>query len=172
MDFIVRRLRASEGPVLRELRLAALVEAPSAFASTYAAEAAHDAEYWEALAQRRAAGQEEATFVAEAARRLIGMVSCFLAAEGPCVHLVSMWTAPDARRQGVATALIRAVTAWARERGAEEIRIWVTCGNDPATALYRSLAFTATGDYQSLPSDPTKTEQRMRLPLDRRHLDQ
>lgn len=172
MDFIVRRLRLSEGPVLRELRLAALAEAPWAFASTYAAEAAYEAEYWEALAERRAAGQGEATFVAEAAGRPIGIVSCYLAAEGPCVRLVSIWTAPEARRNGVATALIGAVTAWARERGAEEVKIWVTCANGPATALYRSLAFTPTGEYQPLPSDPTKTEQRMRLALDWDHPNQ
>lgn len=166
VQFVVRRIRAHEGRALRRIRLGALADAPSAFASTYASEAARDDEFWDDLARRRAAGASEATFVAESGGELIGIVGGFVDVDRGSVHLVSLWTAPDARRHGVARALIDAVAEWARQGGAGEVQIWVSCDNQPAKTLYTSLAFTPTGEYQPLPSDPSNTEQRMRLVLE------
>lgn len=165
VQFVVRRILPHEGRALQRLRLSALADAPSAFASSYAAEADREDEFWEDLAQRRATGDAEATFVAESRGELVAIVGGFVETDTSSVHLVSLWTAPAARRKGVAKALIAAMTKWARASGASEIQIWVTCGNDGATRLYESLNFAPTSEYQPLPSDPSKQEQRMRLVL-------
>lgn len=57
------------------------------------------------------------------------------------------------------------VLEWAEATGAEYVGLWVTNGNDPAQALYESVGFEKTGEYQPLSSDPCKDETRMMLRL-------
>jgi ribosomal protein S18 acetylase RimI-like enzyme len=40
---------------------------------------------------------------------------------------------------------VDAVLAWARMRGVRVVRLMVTCNNEPAIGLYRSLGFALTG---------------------------
>jgi GNAT superfamily N-acetyltransferase len=55
-------------------------------------------------------------------------------------YLQDLFTAPEARGQGVARALIDAVTAWARERGCSRV-YWLTHeGNATARRLYDQVA--------------------------------
>lgn len=59
---------------------------------------------------------------------------------GEICYLQDLFTAPEARGRGVATALIEAVAAAARDRGAERF-YWMTKeGNRPARALYDRIA--------------------------------
>jgi ribosomal protein S18 acetylase RimI-like enzyme len=62
----------------------------------------------------------------------------------------------EARGRGLGRALVEAVIAWARERGAAAIRLDVTDTERarPAAALYRSLGFAPTGERAPLDSDP------------------
>ena len=46
------------------------------------------------------------------------------------------------RGQGVATALYRYVTGWAKERGCAFISLNVWCGNDGAMAFYEKMGLT------------------------------
>jgi hypothetical protein len=64
----VRRIRADESGVLRELRLAALSESPSAFASTHDAEAALPPAHWSQHAADTASGSDSAIFLSRAGR--------------------------------------------------------------------------------------------------------
>ena len=52
MSFVVRRVGTAEVEVLKATRLAALLDTPSAFGSTYAAEVAQPDDYWEQRAAR------------------------------------------------------------------------------------------------------------------------
>jgi ribosomal protein S18 acetylase RimI-like enzyme len=76
-----------------------------------------------------------------------------------------MWTAPEARRHRIASALVDAVVEFAAGAGAERMELWVTRGNEPALRLYERCGFTLTSDHQPLPSDPCKDEVRMVRPL-------
>ena len=59
---------------------------------------------------------------------------------GEICYLQDLFTAPEARGRGVATALIEAVAAAARTRGAERF-YWMTKeGNRQARALYDRIA--------------------------------
>jgi GNAT superfamily N-acetyltransferase len=158
----VRRVLSHEGAMLRDVRLAALKESPSAFGSSYEDEAERTDAEWTARARSAAAGVDRVTFVALEDDEVVGLVGGYRPVpSAPEVELVSMWTSPEARRAGVARALVGAVIGWAREAGATTLSLWVTRGNEPAQRLYESSGFRATGAHQPLPSDPCKDEIRM-----------
>jgi GNAT superfamily N-acetyltransferase len=162
----VRRIDAGDGAVLRTIRLAALEDAPHAFASTFAAEARFTDEQWAERARAASCGPDQASFLAHRGRRAVGLVGAYRREPGaPAVELVSMWTAPDVRRGGVARALIDAVVDWAAASSATAVELWVTRGNEAAQRLYQAAGFRQTGDVQPLPSDPCKEEVRMTLAI-------
>ena len=163
---VVRRIRPDEGAALRDVRLAALADAPSAFASTYARETLQTAEDWADRARAGSAGSERATFFAVADEGIVGLVGAYRPQPTSSrIELVSMWTHPAARRKGVGRLLVDAVLNWARTCGAQAVDLWVTRGNRDAENLYRAMGFVDAGDRQPLPSDPCKDEVRMRADL-------
>ncbi|MBM0238073.1 GNAT family N-acetyltransferase, partial [Micromonospora sp. ATA32] len=54
---------------------------------------------------------------------------------------------PEARRQGLAGRVVRALADWAAEEGAGDAFLQVEQRNTPAVALYRALAFTTHHTY-------------------------
>lgn len=165
MGVDVRRIRVGEGELIRTIRLTALLDAPSAFASTHAAESEMTEADWAARATWGADGCDRATFVACGADgQPVGLVGGHRTKEG-VVELVSMWTAPEARGAGVGRALVAAVATWARSCGDATLHLWVTRGNDRAQRLYERAGFELDGAHKPLPSDPCKDELRMVLRL-------
>lgn len=158
MSLAIRRIRADDADLLRQVRLAALADTPSAFAKTHEEEAAYDGAEWERRAADWAVGDAGVTFFAELDGPVVGLVGGHRATPGQ-TELVSMWVAPQARGHGVGQALIDAVVAWAT---GDPVELWVTHGNDPAIALYERAGFAVTDDVQPLPSDPCRNEIRMR----------
>lgn len=162
----VRRVRADEGPVLRAVRLAALLEAPSAFGSSYATEVDLPASHWASRASLGASGERSVTYFAFVDQSVVGMVGGYRPDPvGSSIELVSMWVSPSQRRAGIAAELVQAVLDWANETGATTVELWVTRGNDAAVRLYEAAGFRHTGEHQPLPSDPCKDELRMRCAL-------
>ena len=128
--------------VVRELRLAALADAPDAFWRTHAEEADRPSAWWR---DRLRAG--ERWLIAE-----LDGTPCGLAALGvghggrhDRPHLASLWIAPAARGRGVGDALVRHVLTVARSEGAEAVTLEVGDANAPAIALYRRHGFRPTG---------------------------
>ncbi len=163
---IVRRIRSGEGAALRAIRLASLLDEPSAFSSTHAEEAAESDQFWAERAEGAAAGDVSAYFFAETeGGELVGMVGAYRPSPTEPTHreIVSMWTAPEARGQGLGRRLVDEAVAWAQSTDAETIGLWVTEGNDAAVRLYERCGFARTGDFEPLPSDPCKNEIRMHL---------
>ena len=159
MTISMRRVRPDDSDLLKRVRLAALLDTPSAFASTYTAESQATDERWAVLADERSAGSDHATFFAMDGDDVVGLVGGHRVDAGT-VHLVSMWTDPAARGRGVGALLVNVVVGWAAGAAVE---LWVTRGNDAAHRLYERCGFVETGDFQMLPSDPCKDEIRMRL---------
>jgi ribosomal protein S18 acetylase RimI-like enzyme/ketosteroid isomerase-like protein len=164
VPYEVRRIRLGEGDRLRALRLQALSEAPGAFSSTYASDSARPADFWAEAARAHSHGYGSATFVADAGGEWVGLCGG-ARSEGPgrTVQLVSMWVAPACRQSGLGRRLVEEALNWAQQGGAAEVELWVTRGNEAAISLYRKMGFETTGNYQSLPSDPCRHEQRMVL---------
>lgn len=161
----VRRIANGDAALLKHVRLAALEDAPSAFGSTFAAEANRPEVEWVQRAIAGSEGSSRATFFAQLDDEVVGLVGGYRdEPSSAIVELVSMWVAPHVRNRGVGAALLDAVTAWAIETNATSMSLWVTRGNTAET-LYSSKGFVTTGEIQPLPSDPSRDEARMALSL-------
>lgn len=146
-----------EWEAVRDVRLAALQEAPYAFGSTYAREAPFTREQWLGRLER----PDAATFFARLPEMgepagLAGALD-----EDGVVEVVSMWVRPSARGHGAGAALVGATADWARARDHDTLYLWVTETNTPARVLYERCGFTPTGEHQPLPSDLSLREIRM-----------
>ncbi|SRR5579883_1136258 len=166
-DVQIRRIRADEGMRLREIRLRALAEAPTAFGSTLAEGEQLPEAAWRERASAAAAGRQRSLFVAEDGERWLGLSGGVIDEGTPPgeVELVSMWVDPAARGLGLGRRLVEAVAEWAREGGATRLRLWVTEGNAPAIALYARCGFVMTGETLPHGWHPTLRELLMTRPL-------
>ncbi len=162
----VRRIDPADAAALRRLRLAALLDEPTAFASTYEFESARTDEEWALRAAAGSAGTRQVTFFADIDGDLVGLVGAYRDAPASArVHLVSMWVAPAARRKGIGRHLIAGVVTWAHGTNATDVALWVTQGNAAAEELYKVSSFAPTGEVQPLPSDPRRDEIELALSI-------
>ncbi|HYF25308.1 MAG TPA: GNAT family N-acetyltransferase [Baekduia sp.] len=133
----IRPVRPDEWRALRDLRLRALAADPQAFCSTHAAESALDDAEWQRRSRPDAA--TETTLVAEGPEGLEAMAGAYL--EGDAAAVWGMWVAPEARRRGLAGALLDALAAWARRAGARRLTLVVLDGAPDAARAYRAHGF-------------------------------
>jgi N-acetylglutamate synthase len=73
----------------------------------------------------------------------IGRVSI----EGPWAGVTSVDVAPGRRREGIGTAVMRALLEWAGSQGARAAYLQVRAHNEPALALYDRLGFVTHHSY-------------------------
>jgi len=67
------------------------------------------------------------------------------------VYVTHLFTEEQARRQGHARALMRAIAAWARLKDATAIHLWVWEGNAEADGFYRALGCRAMATLHACP---------------------
>ena len=159
MEYEIRRLAPDDWAAFRDVRLAALADAPYAFAGTLDTEAGYDERRW-----RERIGRS-AFFLAWDGDRPVGMAGGYGQGSGGW-HVISMWVAPQARGAGLADRLIGAVVRHARGQNAPTLTLWVTDGNDRARAFYQRAGFRSTGRRQQVrPQDPGLWEEEMLLVL-------
>lgn len=153
----IQRLFPEDWMRLRELRLAALSDAPDAFGSTLEDAYARSAEDW------RRQLETLTTFVAMINGQDMGLARGAPDDADPAnAYLLSMWIAPDARGQGGGEGLVRAVADWAQTAGFSRLVLDVADDNAPAIALYARLGFQPTGDTGSLPPPRTHVREHRR----------
>lgn len=140
----LRVLTPDDWPLWRELRLAALADAPHAFGARLAD--------WQGDGDReerwrdRLALPGSYNLVALVDGRPRGMASGVPGELPDSAELISMWVAGEARGRGVADLLIRAVEEWAAgTAGVALLHLAVAEGNTPATALYVRNGFADDG---------------------------
>jgi ribosomal protein S18 acetylase RimI-like enzyme len=150
----VRRFTEDDWPLLRDLRLRALQESPTAFSSNYGRER----EFTEADWRRRTASSVVATLDGAP----VGIAGSYTEDSAPdIVEVVGMWVAPEARGRGAGGALLDHLIDEARRRGATRVRLGVTEGNETAERLYRSRGFELTGEAEPLLSHPDMCQRTM-----------
>lgn len=145
----------------RELRLAALEDAPYAFGSLHADWVDAPEHRWRDRLSVPGAYQ----VIADLDGTPVGMAGGFTDEETGAAELVSMWIAPVGRGRGVGDALITAIARWAAGTGARDLKLSVVDGNDPAHKLYLRNGFADTDELGDLMPDGVRRELVMRKQL-------
>lgn len=152
----LRILTRTDWPVWREVRLAALTEAPHAFKYGLADWHRGGAERWRA----RLETPGSLNVVASLDGRIVG-VARGVPAEDGAGELRSVWVSRRAWGRGVADRLIAAVEAWAVRSGSRVLKLAVMPDNEHAIALYRRNGFVLTEESGGLLADGVTREQVM-----------
>lgn len=161
---LVRIVRVDESSwrEVAQVRLRALRESPETFGATLERELLFTEKHWRM--RLRATPTWLALDDEDVPRGLVSMMQEPGSPEDDR-HVVSLWVAPEARRHGVAWALLDAVKAAAAAEDARTVSLWVLDGNTPAGDLYVRAGFARTGERQRLPRDPELVEERYQLVL-------
>jgi [ribosomal protein S18]-alanine N-acetyltransferase len=72
---------------------------------------------------------------------------------------------PETRRQGIGRMLVHTVLAWARDLGANEVRLEVRESNAPALRLYEACGFVVAGRRAGYYADPAEDAVLMRCQI-------
>lgn len=141
----------------REIRLAALADAPDAFGSTLALELERPEAKW------RETLTISAVFLGRRDDKVLAIAGGFPKPDGD-TELWGVWAHPSTRGTGLAADVIRAVLDWAKDR--KQIAAWVGEKNPAAERLYTKLGFRRTGVRGPLPRDANimEVELMLRLP--------
>ncbi|MEO8163541.1 MAG: GNAT family N-acetyltransferase, partial [Ilumatobacteraceae bacterium] len=139
----ISRLVIGDELVLRDIRLRALADSPSAYGSSLELEVALTDADW----RNRLARIDAATFIArDGDGTAIGLVTGMIDDDFANVGwLLSMWVEPTKRGNGVAGQLIDEVLAWSREQNCTSLLLQVTEGNTSALRTYEKRGFRQTG---------------------------
>lgn len=156
-------LAPADWQIWRELRLAALADAPAAFGSRLADWQDAGQERW----QDRLSIPASVNFVALLDGMPVGMASG-VPGDDRTPELISMWVSPAARGKGIGDRLVESVARWARQQGAAELRLAVAEDNHHAAALYRRNGFADTGELAGPLPDGVRMERVMVRQLRRR----
>jgi 8-oxo-dGTP diphosphatase len=160
----VRRVRSDDAERLRNARLYALAETPTAFGATLARDLAQSDDAWLAWAEERTMGNTDAsakparraTFVADDGDALRGTITIAEGDDDPTrAHVFAMWVHPSQRRTALATRLVDEALSWARDNAFQRVSLAVTTNNTRARRLYERLGFVATGATWPLKHAPS-----------------
>jgi RimJ/RimL family protein N-acetyltransferase len=141
MATVIERITPAQWKLLRELRLAALVDSPEAFGQSYEDAVRQPESDWRQTAEAASRGDRRAWFIGRDDKgQAVGIVQARRRPPDDCL-LFSMWVAPAARRSGAGRALVQAVDDWGRAWGATRVVLWVIAGNEPAMRFYDRIGF-------------------------------
>ncbi len=154
---LIRHTTEQDWPILKALRLAALLDCPTAFGVTHASAAGNPDQQW----RDRAAARGPATYLlAFSGDTPIGMVGGVVSAAQE-FNLIAMWVRPDQRGSGAAAALVDAMKAHAQAKGHARVVLDVSPANERAAAFYLKRGFRFLPHWEALESHPHIRVQKM-----------
>jgi ribosomal protein S18 acetylase RimI-like enzyme len=157
----IERLAPQNALILKDVRLRALRDTPTAFSSTYAEESRLGDADWFARAEQWTS-DGSAVYLAMDFNVPCGIAAGFIERDIPGhAHLASMWVAATHRRLGIGSRLVEAIIAWSSARRLDSLQLTVTGNNDPAIRFYERLGFKLTGRTKPYRNDPTLTDLEM-----------
>ena len=129
--------------------------AQSHIAAIAAIEQACFSEPWSAAALAEELSNPPAVFLAAVeGETVLGYVGMHHVVDEGFITNVAV--SPDARRRGVARALLATLSAYGREHGLYRITLEVRVGNTPARTLYEGEGYTLDGVRPKFYSHPTE----------------
>mgnify|MGYP001964407069 FL=1 len=153
----IRVTQKQDWLLLKQIRLAALQDTPTAFGVSYETAAADSDAQW----QVRAAGERTWFWLAFDDDRPVGLVGAGFR-DPARYELIAMWVEPAARGAGVADALVAAVKARAVELGLEALYLEVAPENTRAVQFYQRHGFVFMDEWEPIDSHPHILAQSMR----------
>ncbi len=150
MATVVRPPSEEDWEALKAVRLASLLDAPTAFGVTHAAVAGFTEAQW----RERAAGKGQARFeLAFSDGAPVGLIGGVIDARQR-YSLIAMWVHPDFRGQDLARRLVDAIKARAVAAGHGRVVLTVAPGNARAVQFYKKQGFAFIDEWEALDSHP------------------
>ncbi|MDQ4624722.1 GNAT family N-acetyltransferase [Janthinobacterium lividum] len=156
-NILIRPTTAGDWPALKSARLAALLDAPTAFGASHASAAAFSDADWQ---QRTVSTPQRTFFLAFDGEQPIGLAAQVVAGNGEC-HLIAMWVHPEYRGMAVAQGLVDAVKQCAVGNGHTRLVLDVAPENTRAAAFYQKQGFVFLPEWEALESHPHIQVQKM-----------
>jgi ribosomal protein S18 acetylase RimI-like enzyme len=154
---MIRRTTEEDWEVLKEIRLASLLDTPTAFGVSHATAAANSDAQW----RDRASGRGPAEFLLAIVNDVVvGMVGGVVSATLE-FNLIAMWVRPECRGAGAAAGLVEAIKARAVSQGHTRVVLDVSPETDRAAAFYRKQGFSFLPEWEPLESHPEIKVQKM-----------
>ncbi|MFJ2318774.1 GNAT family N-acetyltransferase [Pseudomonas sp. NPDC087817] len=152
----IRSTQTRDWKLLKQVRLAALLDAPTAFGVSYPSAAAYTEEQW----QERASSAGTEFWLAFEQDRPVGMIGAAVS-DSQRFNLIGMWVEPAARGSVAATRLVDAVKARATQRGFDRVFLDVSPDNARAANFYLKQGFEFLDEWEPLESHPHISVQTM-----------
>ncbi|MFG2906810.1 GNAT family N-acetyltransferase [Kitasatospora sp. NPDC048286] len=157
----LRTLTTADWPLWRDLRLAALTDAPDAFKAGLADWRRGGEDRWRDRLRIPGAHHVAALLDGDP----VGLAGGLPGSPDGVRELRSLRVAPRARGRGVADRLVEEVERWARDSGGTTLRLAVLPGNEAAFALYRRHGFAPLAERGDLLADGVTREVLLAKPL-------
>jgi ribosomal protein S18 acetylase RimI-like enzyme len=145
----IRRTCEEDWPSLKAVRLASLLDAPTAFGVSHQTASAYTDQQW----RERAAGPHPAFWLAFLDGEAVGIVGAGVSA-AQRYNLIAMWVAHHVRGSGVAAQLVDAVKSAAAAQGHDRVFLDVAPGNRRAASFYEKQGFAFIDEWEPLASHP------------------
>lgn len=154
----IRKTEEQDWLILKEIRLAALLDAPTAFGVSYQIAITDSDERWK---QRASHSTQPKFWLAFNRDKAIGMIGAGLD-QAERYNLIAMWVEPESRELGVAERLVESVKTDAINGGFKQVFLDVSPDNLKAFRFYKKHGFVLIGEEKSLASHPDIQVQTMK----------
>jgi len=154
----IRATEEQDWMILKEIRLAALLDSPTAFGVSYQTAITNSDEQWK---QRASSETQPKFWLAFKDEKAIGMIGAGVD-QTDRYNLIAMWVEPASREFGVAERLIDAVKFDAINNGFKQIFLDVSRDNLKASRLYKKHGFFFIAEEKPLASHPDIQVQTMK----------
>lgn len=155
---LIRRTQKNDAQIIRDLRIAALTDAPYAFGAKLEDVLKEPSEKFAVDAARHSESDTSASFIAFSEAEPIGTIGAFFEQPSHRAFICSLWVKGSFRGGAISQKLLQIAIDWLSERGATECYAWVSDLNKRAIGFYIKHQFLNSGSFQPLPSNPEHLE--------------
>ena len=154
----IRLTQTQDWMLLKHVRLAALLDSPTAFGVSHETAANYTDAQWQ---ERASSGIGTKFWLAIKDGKPVGMIGAGVS-QTHRYNLIGMWIEADFRGSGVAAQLVGAVKRQALQEGHEFVYLDVSPDNARASSFYLKQGFVYMDEWEPLASHPHIKVQAMR----------